>query len=132
MPGLRKERFDNVEGHAIRDEQVLPILHEAREQMNGHIALRNWLRRRKAGERPRPSDMTEQAWFDVLNYLNDDQHPHTVAMMTWHCQNIDQDTQGWYATIYVSERGEHVCGRGPNIWAAVKEAHRLAANAEVS
>lgn len=98
--------------------------------MNGHIALRNWLRRRKAGERPRPSDVTEQEWFDVLNYLNDDQHPHTVAMMTWHCKNIDQDSHGWYATIYVSERGEHVCGSGPNIWAAVKEAHRLAANAK--
>ena len=62
--------------------------------------------------------------------MNGTHDANEIARMTWHCQNIDQDSQGWYATIYVSERGEHVCGRGPNIWAAVKEANRLAANVQ--
>lgn len=119
MPGLWEERADRVEGNALRTKPVLPILHEAREQMKTLVERL----RKLSAENPSPRDCIDEA-ADELEKAD----PCRVAGMTWHCQNIDHDSQGWYATIYVSERGEHVCGRGNDIWAAVQEAHRLAAN----
>lgn len=109
-----------MESNALRDKPILPILHEAGKQMKTLVEKL----RKLSAENPSPRDCIDEAADELEKAID----PCRVAEMTWHCQNIDQDLHGWYATIYVSERGEHVCGRGPNIWAAVKEAHRLAAN----
>lgn len=112
-----------MEGHAIRPEPILPILHEAREQMNGHIALKQWLRVRRKGTCP---VITEPEWKDVLELLENYLEPEKIAQMVFECNNIDTDSTGWFALLVDRKHGhEHHVGRGSTMWEAVKHAHEL-------